>query len=77
MHLSTNSHVVNPEKLYFECIFPLKLYLENSGKTDVKVRHRCREAKVMCNREEIKCRCASFKACVASLYMMTYELKTN
>ena len=40
MHLSSNSHVVNPEKLYFECIFPLKLYLENSGKTDVKVLRR-------------------------------------
>ena len=31
----------------------------------------------MCNREGIKCGCATFKACLASLYTMTYELKTN
>ena len=36
-HFFWNSHVLNPEKLYFESIFPLKFYLENSGKTDVKV----------------------------------------
>lgn len=37
--------------------------------------HRSREAKVMCNREGIKCGCASFKACLASLYMSLKQIK--